>query len=641
MAEFNKLHWVLCMSIKFLTNCIGAAHAANTSRQYDVAISWCKKALQLAPNLSEAWFNLGLAFAGQHQTQKAIEALLRTAALEPVHADAQNSVGVHLMELGAYSEAMCCLNRALELAPEFAFAYFNLGGVLVKLHRPAEAVVAFQKAIELEPRLEDAHYHLGNALIDTKQPKAALASFEKTLVMKPDYKNLLGDTLNIKRQMGMWCDDAQSLEKIVKNVERGALACSPFVFLGLVDSASQQRRVAELATEATYPEKPDLGPIPRRTIQRKIRIGYYSANFHNHAIAYLIAQLIELHDREEFEIIGLSFGPDRQDEMRRRLVAAFDQFIDVRSQTDRSVAKLSREIGIDIAVDLMGYTLDTRLGIFAYRAAPLQVNYLGYPGTIGANYFDYIFADNTVIPHGSEGEYLEKVVYLPYTYQVNDASRRIADKAFSREEFDLPLTGFVFCCFNNNYKITPDVFFLWMRILHRVDGAVLWLLEDNSEVKANLRSEAQKCDVDPDRLVFAKRLPLADHLARHRMADLFLDTLPYNAHTTASDALWAGLPVLTRSGHSFASRVAASLLNAIGLPELITHTSEEYEMLAIELATNRSRLTYIKQKLVENRFSAALFDTRSFVRHIEVAYRAIYERYRGGLPPDHINIEPL
>jgi len=629
------------MSIEFLSHCISAAHAANESRQYDVAVRWCQKALQLAPNLPEAWFNLGLAFAGQAKYPKAIEALLKTAALAPSHADAQNSVGLRLIELGAHTEAMDCLERALALAPDFAFAHFNLGGLLAKLHRPVEAAAAFQQAIELEPHLPDAYYHLGNALLDLKQPKAALAAFEQALVLKPDYKYLPGHILNIKRQMGWWQDDTQSVDEIMRKVGQNELACAPFVFLGLVDLPSQQRRVAELAVAADYPEKSDLGPIPRRERQGKIRIGYYSADFHNHATSYLIARLIELHDREKFELIGLSFGPDRQDEMRQRLVAGFDRFIDVRSQTDSAVAKLSRDLEIDIAVDLKGHTLEARPGIFSNRAAPLQVNYLGYPGTMGADYFDYILADSTVIPSGSEWAYLEKVVYLPDTYQVNDASRRIAEKIFSRDELGLPLTGFVFCCFNNNYKITPDIFALWMRILHRVDEAVLWLLEDNPEVKANLRSEAQKCNVDPDRLVFAKRLPVAEHLARHRTADLFLDTLPYNAHTTASDALWAGLPVLTQSGQSFASRVAASLLNAIGLPELITHTNEEYETLAVKLATNPDQLAAINEKLSQNRLATPLFDTSGFARHIEAAYRAIYERYQADLPPDHINIHPL
>jgi len=629
------------MSIEFLSHCISAAHAANESRQYDVAVRWCQKALQLAPNLPEAWFNLGLAFAGQAKYPKAIEALLKTAALAPSHADAQNSVGLRLIELGAHTEAMDCLERALALAPDFAFAHFNLGGLLAKLHRPVEAAAAFQQAIELEPHLPDAYYHLGNALLDLKQPKAALAAFEQALVLKPDYKYLPGHILNIKRQMGWWQDDTQSVDEIMRKVGQNELACAPFVFLGLVDLPSQQRRVAELAVAADYPEKSDLGPILRRERQGKIRIGYYSADFHNHATSYLIARLIELHDREKFELIGLSFGPDRQDEMRQRLVAGFDRFIDVRSQTDSAVAKLSRDLEIDIAVDLKGHTLEARPGIFSYRAAPLQVNFLGYPGTMGADYFDYILADSTVIPSGSAGEYLEKVVYLPDTYQVNDASRRIAEKIFSRDELGLPLTGFVFCCFNNNYKITPDIFALWMRILHRVDEAVLWLLEDNPEVKANLRSQAQKCNVDPDRLVFAKRLPIAEHLARHRIADLFLDTLPYNAHTTASDALWAGLPVLTQSGQSFASRVAASLLNAIGLPELITHTNEEYETLAVKLATNPDQLAAINEKLSQNRLATPLFDTSGFARHIEAAYRAIYERYQADLPPDHINIHPL
>ena len=349
-----------------------------------------------------------------------------------------------------------------------------------------------------------------------------------------------------------------------------------------------------------------------------------------------MAELFERHDRSVCELIAFSFGPDTNDEMRKRLVAAFDKFINVRTHSDKDVALLSRSLGIDIAVDLKGYTRQSRPGIFSFRAAPLQVNYLGYPGTMGAEFIDYLIADATLIPEANQQHYSEKIAYLPNSYQVNDAKRPISDKAFTRKELGLPQTGFVFCCFNNNYKITPGTLDGWMRILKQVEGSVLWLLEDNPKAASNLIKEAAHRGVGAERLIFAPRMPLAEHLARHRLADLFIDTLPCNAHTTASDALWAGLPVLTCVGEAFASRVAASLLNGVQLPELITSTQSAYEARAIELATNPESLRHVKQELANHRLTTPLFDTQLFARHLEAAYTAMYERYQADLPPAHI-----
>jgi predicted O-linked N-acetylglucosamine transferase (SPINDLY family) len=324
--------------------------------------------------------------------------------------------------------------------------------------------------------------------------------------------------------------------------------------------------------------------------------------------------------------------------MRQRTSAAFDKFIDVSNYPDRQVAMLARKLEIDIAVDLKGFTTDSRTGIFALRAAPIQVNYLGYPGTMGADYIDYLIADRILIPASDQKYFSEKIVLLPNSYQVNDRKRRIADKMFTRAEAGLPEHGFVFCCFNNNYKITPGMFDRWMRILGRVEGSVLWLYQDNASAAANLIKEAAARGISPQRLVFARLIPLPDHLARHRVADLCLDTLPYNAHTTASDALWTGVPVVTQIGETFAGRVAASLLNAIGLPELVTSTAQAYEDLAIELATRPEKFAAIKSKLDANRLTTPLFDCRRFTEHIERAYTAMYERYQAGLPPAPIDV---
>jgi predicted O-linked N-acetylglucosamine transferase (SPINDLY family) len=352
----------------------------------------------------------------------------------------------------------------------------------------------------------------------------------------------------------------------------------------------------------------------------------------------LLAELFERHDHSKFEILGFSFGPNIVDEVTQRISTAMDRFMDVRSMIDREVAELSRKLEVDIAVDLNGFTTNSRPGILAHRAAPIQINFLAYPGTMGAEYMDYLIADHTLIPQASQCHYSEKIIYLPDSYQVNDSRRSVSAMPCSRIEEGLPETAFVFCCFNNIYKISPEIFDVWMRILGRVEGSVLWLLEDNPQATESLRKRAAQRGIEPQRLVFAKRLPVEQHLARQGLADLVLDTLPYNAHTTASDALWVGLPVLTRIGETFASRVAASLLRAVGLPQLITATESEYEELAVELAHNPQRLHALRLHLQQIRPTAPLFDCASYTRHLESAYTTIYDRYLAGLPPDHIHI---
>jgi predicted O-linked N-acetylglucosamine transferase (SPINDLY family) len=373
-------------------------------------------------------------------------------------------------------------------------------------------------------------------------------------------------------------------------------------------------------------------------LNNKIRIGYFSADFRVHPVSTLIAELFELHDKTKFEIIAFSFGEDDKSSMRLRISKSFDQFIDVSNLSDFDIAKLSRDMKVDIAIDLGGYTADSRTGIFSYRAAPIQVHYIGYLGTMGADYIDYIIADKTLIPDASQPYYSEKVVYLPNSYQANDRKRLISDKQFTKQELGLPENSFVFCCFNNNYKILPATFSSWMRILKEVEGSVLFLYAENNWAKDNLQKEAEIRGVNSSKLIFGMNIPYADYLSRYQTCDLFLDTFPYNAGTTASDALWTGLPVLTLMGQSFASRVAASLLNAIGLPELITNTQEEYESLAIELAMNPSKLAAIKLRLANNRLTYPLFDTPLFTKNLEAAYIKMFEKYLAGFLPKHISI---
>ena len=408
---------------------------------------------------------------------------------------------------------------------------------------------------------------------------------------------------------------------------------SPWVLLGFPSSAEDQLQCAKLWIAEKSPASAQ--PLWRGEIYKneRINVGYVSGDFNQHVMSLLTVGMYECHDRSRFKVTALSYGPDDGSALRRRLQDAFEQFIDVAALHDAAVAARIRDEKIDILVDLKGLTQNARPGIFAQRPAPVQVNYLGYAGTMGADYMDYVVGDRTLIPHAQQACYSENIVHLPNSFFPNDAKRVISDRVFTRAELGLPERGFVFCCFNNNYKILPDVFDGWMRILARVEGSVLWLLQDSPIAMANLRREAAARGIDGGRLVFAPRMALPDHLARHRSADLFIDTLPYNAHATAGDALWAGLPVLTRIGEAFAGRVAASMLNAIGLPELATRTPDEYEALAVELAAHPARLAAIKDKLARNRLTTALFNTELFTRHMESAYTAMYERYRAGLPP--------
>jgi predicted O-linked N-acetylglucosamine transferase (SPINDLY family) len=438
-----------------------------------------------------------------------------------------------------------------------------------------------------------------------------------------------------------WHELGTLVARLESKITRREKATPPFPLLALTGSPAIERMAAEIWVAHKHPTAVAMPRMPRREGGAKIRIGYFSADYREHACARLFVGLFEQHDRSRFEVTAFSFGPESDDALRRRLSAAADAFIDVGDRSDRDVALLARALGIDIAVDLMGFTQGARTAVFALRAAPIQVNFLGYPGTMGAGFMDYLVADATLIPPSSRQHYAEAIAYLPGSYQPNDDRRPIPERTFSREELGLAQADFVFCCFNNNYKITPATFDSWMRILDQVDGSVLWLLEDNQLATRNLRQEAQRRGVSPDRLVFAPLMAPQDHLARHRAADLFLDTLPYNAHTTASDALWAGLPVLTCRGETFAGRVGASLLAAARSPELVTETPEQYERLAIELATRPDKLRRIREELVAGRRAAPLFDTRTFARHIEAAYSAMHERCLAGLAPDVILVQRL
>lgn len=607
-------------------------------KQHQAALASYDQAIACKPDYAEAYNNRGNVLSSFKQHQAALKNYDQAIALKPDYAEAYYNRGNALRDIDQNQVALASYDQAIALNPGYADAYNNRGNALLHLKQFQAALDSYGRAVALNPCHADAYSNLGNILQDLKQYQAALDNYDQAMALNPDQGFLFGMRLHTRMHICDWRGAADLCEQLVAKIWRGESASPPFPVLSLSDSLPLQRKAAQIWIQEKFPVSHALPAIQKRPRREKIRIGYFSADFHDHATSYLIAELFERHDKSRFELIAFSFGPDSDEEIRKRIAASFDQFIDVRTRSDREIALLSRELEIDIAVDLGGFTQDSRTGIFALRAGPIQVNYLGYPGTMSAEYIDYLIADPTLIPESSRQHYSEKIVYLPDSYQVNDSKRPISDKPLTRAESGLPQSGFVFCSFNINYKITPFIFDIWMRLLKRVEGSVLWLFEGNPQAASNLRREAVQRGVGAERLVFAQRLPLPEHLARHRLADLFLDTFPYNAHTTASDALWAGLPVLTCTGATFASRVAASLLNAMRLPELITVTHKEYEALAIELATNPNRLRELKEKLAHHRLTAPLFDIQRFTRHIEAAYAAMYNRYQEETPPEHIHL---
>ena len=609
-----------------------------TLERFEDAARSLDRALRLDPGHAGAHYNRGLAFQKLRRPDDALRHYERAVRLQPNYAEAFLARANVLIEFGQASAALASYDRAVSLRPGDSNAHIGRGNALQHLGRLEEALASYDRALQIAPANGECQYRRGDTLRFLFRFDEALQSYATAYRLGPEQPWLLGIWLHTRAQMCAWDGLEADLAELVSRLERGMRAAPPFSLLALGDSAVLQRRAAEIWIEGDRDKASRLPALPRRPRTGRIRVGYFSADFHEHATAFLAAQLFEQHDRGRFELIALSFGPERNDDMRARLQAAFDTFLDVRTSSDAEIALLSREQEIEIAVDMKGYTQQGRSGIFAHRAAPIQVSYLGYPGTSGAPYMDYLIADRALIPAEDREGYSERIVFLPDSYQPNDRHRRIADIEFSRQDLSLPDGAFVFCSFNGAYKLTPQTFDIWVRILNAVPGSVLWLLSAQETVAANLRREAAARGLDVGRLVFAPPMAPPAHLARLRAADLFLDTLPCNAHTTASDALWAGLPFLTRAGKSFAARVGASLLGAVGLPELITSTAEEYEALAVELATHPERLAQLRERLRLNRLTAPLFDIDSYTRHLEAAYTEMHERHHAGLPPDDIYI---
>ena len=636
LANFDR---ALAMKADYSDAHLNRGNALDELGRSEEALASYDRVLAAAPKHASALYGKGNALAKLGRLEEAVAFYDRALALAPGNPQLLNNRGNALNELSRHEEALANFDQAIAAAPENAEAFNNRGNALMQLRAYEDALASYERALALNRAHVGALYGCGSALIELKRHDEAIAALGQLLQQRPDYPYALGMLVHARKTCCDWRDESAT-QAMIAAIRAGKRAATPLVLLASSDSAPDKLSCAQILMRDKFP--PPAQPLRRGETYRhgRIRVAYLSADFRAHPVAMLMAGLFEHHDRERFETIAVSYGQDDRSEMRARLMRGFERFIDVRGKTDREVASLIREMEADIAVDLTGLTASGRPGILSYRAAPVQVNYLGFAGSLGAAHIDYILADRIVIPETQQPFYTEKVAYLPDSFMPHDSARAGAGRARSRAEMGLPDSGFVFASFNNSYKFAPATFDIWMRLLRSVDGSVLWLPAANPAAMRNLGREAHARGVAPDRIVFAAYQPLPeDHLARLGSADLFLDTLPYNAHTTASDALWAGLPVLTCPGESFASRVAASLLHAAGMPELIAASLCAYEAMALDLARDPARLASIKAKLRSQRASCALFDTARFTRHLEAAYVTMRDRSARGEAPASFAVE--
>ncbi len=629
--QLTKLH----KKSPWLWNHLGEAHNSNNSQ--NKALTCLAKAGTLSPAWAQPYITMGQIYTELAQNTKAQESYTEALKRDPTDIICHNNYANLLLAMGDQAQAFMHFETALRLDPHNARLMYNYGDALRRSNYPEQALDWFKKAADTDPSLTQAQFNIAQSLNLKGDIEGALPYFTKLLEAKPQDDRIRTLSLHIRAQLNDWTwveDYTQHRESLGLNES----TISPFAVIAMDDDPALHLQRTQAYAQQEFPQPKTWIVKPPSQRPEKLRIGYFSADFQRHATMHLMGGLFEAHDPTLYEIHAFSYGPSSSDAQRNRLRANVTQFHDISGMTNAAAIELAQQCKLDIAVDLKGYTGLTRTQMFAQRLAPLHISYLGYPGTMGTSAFDYIITDPTVTPEGHEQYFTEHLLRMPHSYQVNDNTREISSRRLTRADFNLPEQGFVFCCFNNSYKITPAEFDIWMQLLAEIDGSVLWLLSNGDTSENNLRSEARKRGVDPARLIFAQRAPLDEHLARHRLADLFLDTFNYNAHTTCSDALWAGLPVLTLCGEQFAARVSASLLTAFGTPEMITTSQADYYQKAIQLSQSPENLQEIRDKMSALRDTSPLFDTEKFARDLERAYDTIFARYMAAAPLDHITV---
>ena len=603
--------------------------------QFDNVATQINQLLHTYPNSFVLWNLLGAVYTRGRELKSAEPAFRKAVECNPNSSDVHYNLGTNLKRQGKNAEAISSFQHALIIKPDHTYAHYNMGNTFKDLDKLDEAIAAYERALAITPDYAEAALNMGLALQDQGKLLQAIDAYRRTLAIKPDYHSA---KMYLRHMLGHVCDwqfyhqDQTACLHLGVNTS----AIPTFAMLAIEDNPARQLARSRTWAKERYKEEPL--PLPNRPtlLKKRLRVGYFSADFHDHATLHLMAGLLHNHDKSHFDIYLYSYGKHKSECWRKKLEKSGCRFFDCAQETDIQVLTLARTHNLDIAIDLKGYTQDTRSDIFQYRLAPIQVNYLGYPGSMAAKFIDYIVADPVIIPEQQRKHYSESVIYMPNSYQPTDNMRKILHTHTTRADFGLPKEAFIFCCFNNNYKISPYEFDIWMRTLSKVPGSVLWLIRSNKWVEQNLYREAEARSIDPSRIIFAEKVAHSEHLARHKHADLFLDTFNYNAHTTASDALWTGLPLITKVGDQFAARVSASLLTAVGLPELITTTAEDYETLILDFAQNPEKLIATKQKLTANLMKFPLFDTKLYTKNFERALKKAYYLYFNNQEPKDI-----
>lgn len=602
------------------------------------AIERFEKSIAADTNFIEAYNNLGSAYMELNNFDSSLNNFQKALIINPDYVEAHNNLGSLYMHLGQLDEAVECFKKSIKINPNFEYAHNNLGLAYHDLDNLDEAAKSFKKAMSLNPSYFDPCANYGNLLTDLKKLDESLKHYELAYKLNPDADFLLGNIVHTKMHLCIWDNFSNQLVELKNKINDGRKEIGPFALMALIDDPEIQKKTSLIYAQDKFPKSNLLPKIENYPKHKKIRIGYFSFDFREHPVTTLTAELYEVHDRSQFEVYAFSYGPDTKDEMNLRIKSGVDHFYDVQKMPHKDLVLLVRSLEIDIAIDLGGFTASAITSIFAMSVAPIQLSYIGFLGTMGANYYDYLISDLTIIPESSQKHYSEKIIYLP-NFQANDSKQSFSVTSFSRKDLGLPEKGFVFSCFNNTYKLTPSAFDSWGRILKSVEGSVLLVFASNKTAEKNLTKEINRRGIASERLVFGNRLSRAEYLGRYKVVDLFLDTNPYNAGTTSSDALRMGLPVITYLGQSFPSRMGASILKSINMPELIANSQNEYESMAIELAKNPKKLIEIKEKLAINIKTAPLFNSQLFTKHLESAYRIIYDRHNNGLKPDHVFVD--
>jgi predicted O-linked N-acetylglucosamine transferase (SPINDLY family) len=673
-AAIESFQAALKINEKFFDACLGLANAHHQNQDYQTAIDYFEKALTLNPISAVGHNNRALAYLALGDIDKSLDDSNTAVSLDPSYAEAFYNLGNILATKEDNVLALNSYDKAIKLGFSSVDIYLNKATVLSRLNRYQESFELLTKLIESDPRCDRAlvaraiifgklrdftraendiveavsinpenpfyYGNLGIILRNQKKYKESLLAYKRALSIAPKMENAPGEIVSLKMYLCDWEGLQQAKEQLEKSIDLGKVAIQPLTFLSLSDDIERQYKCAKIFSDQNSYSNEKEYVFDKSNKDKPLNIGYFSADFHSHATMHLIAEYLENHDRTKFKIFAFSFGPDFEDDWRMRARAAFDEFIDVRGLSDAEIVALAREKHIMIALDLKGFTEDCRPQIFKERAAPIQINFLGYPGTMASSFIDYIVADKTLIPETERAYYEENIIYLPHSYQPNCRQRDISSNLMTREQFGLSEEKIIFCSFNGNHKITPEIFQCWLKILSAVERSQLWLYLNNTEARENLREEARRLGIDTTRLIFAETLSVEEHLARLRLADIFLDTYPYNAHTTASDALRVGLPIITLAGRPFASRVCASLLSAIGEECLITHSLDDYVNLAVRLGSNTNELAAIKSKIAQAVQESTLFDSNIFVKNFEKALTITYKNYINGNASQDIIVDP-